>query len=390
MDRPELLRVTVTESKWTIRSGTEVLTIKGTLPTNIDDVTLAIDQLFDLTTGQLDPNFNASTSILADYTITEISTTENGMKQVAMQFSANQVEMSYGDYSLVLDGAFPNSFASVIDLAIALADGELPPAYQLDGLVLSNTDTGDVIVQGLGSVTLADIETLGNDDDTLSVTGLDAYDYLPDSVDLGAGNDVVVLNVELPAMTNEGFDFLLYDSAKLLHVDGGLGRDTVDYSATGFGVVVTMGGIGANSFGLIRSNVVGSEVEWSAFTAVENVTGTTFNDIISGNGGTNLLQGGLGKDSLFGLGGNDLVDGGSGNDTLEGGDGNDVVIGGSGNDKLLGGDGLNTLNGGTGNDTLTSGRHADVFRYDSLDFDKDRILKWQDGLDKIDLVGAGF
>ena len=107
-------------------------------------------------------------------------------------------------------------------------------------------------------------------------------------------------------------------------------------------------------------------------------------------GGHDTMAGTQFADVFYGLGGNDTMDGGAGNDVLEGGDGNDAIKGGSGNDKLLGGDGLNTLNGGTGNDTLTSGRHADVFSYDSLDFDKDRILKWQDGLDKIDLVGAGF
>jgi Ca2+-binding RTX toxin-like protein len=108
------------------------------------------------------------------------------------------------------------------------------------------------------------------------------------------------------------------------------------------------------------------------FAGNDRITGTQFADV------------------LRGFNGSDTLDGGAGNDRLEGGLGNDNLTGGAGNDTLLGGDGVNVLIGGTGNDTMVSGLEKDVFRYSSLDFDRDKITKWQDGLDKVDLVGAGF
>ena len=66
---------------------------------------------------------------------------------------------------------------------------------------------------------------------------------------------------------------------------------------------------------------------------IENATGGSGNDTITGNAVANVLTGG------------------AGNDTLSGGDGNDTLIGGDGNDTLIGGTGSDTLNGGDGNDT---------------------------------------
>ena len=106
--------------------------------------------------------------------------------------------------------------------------------------------------------------------------------------------------------------------------------------------------------------------------------------------GNDRITGTQFADRLLGFNGNDTMDGGAGNDRLEGGIGNDNLTGGTGNDTMLGGDGVNVLIGGIGNDTLVSGLQKDVFRYDSLNFDRDRITNWQDGLDKVDLVGAGF
>ncbi len=73
----------------------------------------------------------------------------------------------------------------------------------------------------------------------------------------------------------------------------------------------------------------------------EGLRGGSGNDILTGDGGNNLLEG---------LNGDDLLTGGSGNDELSGGNGNDTLNGDTGNDILDGGNGDDTLNGGTGND----------------------------------------
>ena len=70
-------------------------------------------------------------------------------------------------------------------------------------------------------------------------------------------------------------------------------------------------------------------------TVIENAVGTAFDDVITGNGGVNNIQGGDGKDEIDGQGGADSLDGGAGDDhfllddasflSLDGGLGSDRV-----------------------------------------------------------------
>ena len=78
---------------------------------------------------------------------------------------------------------------------------------------------------------------------------------------------------------------------------------------------------------------------------IENLFGSTNNDILAGDFRLNWIDG---------LGGNDLLYGGpdGGPDFLFGGDGDDKVYGGKGDDRLLGGHGDDLLKGGPGTDYL--------------------------------------
>ena len=82
-------------------------------------------------------------------------------------------------------------------------------------------------------------------------------------------------------------------------------------------------------------------------------------------GGTDILYGAGGDDTLQGGSGNDILVGGAGNDTLYGNSDDDVILGGSGNDYLDGGSsvGKNTIIGGGGSDQMVGGSGADVFRF---------------------------
>ncbi|MEL6346281.1 MAG: MopE-related protein, partial [Myxococcota bacterium] len=86
--------------------------------------------------------------------------------------------------------------------------------------------------------------------------------------------------------------------------------------------------------------------------AADMLYGGANNDVLSGMEGADVLDGGKGRDDLSGDAGADILRGANGTDTLSGGDGNDRLNGGNGNDALNGGNGNDTLYGGPGSDTL--------------------------------------
>lgn len=68
---------------------------------------------------------------------------------------------------------------------------------------------------------------------------------------------------------------------------------------------------------------------------IENLVGSTNNDLLAGAYGPNRLDGYGGNDRLYGREGDDWLDGGEGFDTLEGGPGADVLRGGPGFDSAV-------------------------------------------------------
>ncbi|NJR13562.1 MAG: calcium-binding protein [Phyllobacteriaceae bacterium] len=169
---------------------------------------------------------------------------------------------------------------------------------------------------------------------------------------------------------------------------GGDGRDRAVYTASSGGVSIDLGSATAS----------GGHAAGDTLTSIEDITGSSFNDTLTGNGSDNELAGGLGNDTLAGgagadilLGdnGNDRLSGGAGADTLQGGEGRDIadysssavgvvvnlglagaqisagsdadgdilveiedLLGGAGNDTLTGNAGDNAIDGGSGNDIL--------------------------------------
>ncbi|MEI5682526.1 hypothetical protein AAAK29_29765 [Mesorhizobium sp. CCNWLW179-1] len=206
-----------------------------------------------------------------------------------------------------------------------------------------------------------------------------------DSIDGLAGDDI--LNGGL------GND-VLTGSAGADQLFGDLGSDTADYTASTAGVIV----------GLADGSGTGGHAEGDTLTGIENLTGSAFDDTLTGtDADANTLSGGDGNDMLSGLGGADNLIGGPGSDTadytastagiivnldtgtasgghaegdtlasienlfgsafddtltgtdadaniLNGGAGNDLLYGLGGNDTLIGGLGNNTLVGGAGDD----------------------------------------
>jgi len=158
------------------------------------------------------------------------------------------------------------------------------------------------------------------------------------------------------------------------YIDGGAGIDTLSYAGTTGFVNVDL-----------ASGYAGGAALGDAIFNIENVTGTDFNDYLTGSFGTNILDGGKGDDALAGGVGADVLIGGEGSDTVSyqsslagviidlnsalaqvGGDAQgdtlssiENVIGTYLNDTLIGTAASNQLIGSYGDDTLIGGGGAD-------------------------------
>lgn len=151
----------------------------------------------------------------------------------------------------------------------------------------------------------------------------------------GAGNDTL-----LGDAGNDTLDGGLGDDS----LEGGADADTLSYAsleaegdvAAGFGVFFDLA-----LQGVAQNTGAGTDTA----SGFENLVGSDFNDVLSGDDDANLIDGGAGRDLLIGA---------SGNDTLLGGEGFDVVEGGAGADALF---------GGTGGSAI----ELDVFSYSRAD-----------------------
>ena len=145
----------------------------------------------------------------------------------------------------------------------------------------------------------------------------------------------------------------LYGGAGADVLDGGSGKDTAGYFSSGAAVTVDLAagtGSGGDAQGDVLSNI-------------ENLGGSVFNDILTGNAGINAINGGGGNDSISGAAGSDTLYGGNGNDQIDGGADGDALSGAAGTDTLAGGAGNDAINGGADADAINGGAGIDIADY---------------------------
>lgn len=185
--------------------------------------------------------------------------------------------------------------------------------------------------------------------------------------------------------------------ADVLRGNGGI--DTASYVNSAEGVTVSL----ATNF------TIGGHAAGDTFVSIENITGSDFNDLLSGDAGANYIEGGDGGDILRGRLGADTLDGGAGFgfDIADYGDASGAVnislntgftagahaagdvfisiegLNGSRFNDILSGDGdANDLNGGLGNDSLRGFGGSDYFFFDD-NFGNDTIGDFDDGTDML-------
>ncbi|MEO1422830.1 MAG: Hint domain-containing protein [Pseudomonadota bacterium] len=99
--------------------------------------------------------------------------------------------------------------------------------------------------------------------------------------------------------------------------------------------------------------------ELSGNGGADEIDGGAGDDIIDGGSSGDTIRGGIGEDTIDGGGGGDDIDGGDDNDTIEGGGGGDTIAGGDGDDIIEGEGGADIITGGTGEDTIDGGNAND-------------------------------
>jgi Ca2+-binding RTX toxin-like protein len=259
----------------------------------------------------------------------------------------------------------------------------------LDNDILNGGTGADVLLGGDGNDTL----TGGTGADALfGDAGDDIFNFNfgdgPDAVDGGTGFDTMHI---LGTGGNNVLD-VLFNGASITNFEGGTvtgveaitadlagGTDTLSYAGSTAGVTVNLAAHTASGF--------------TSITGIENVTGGSGNDTLTGDAAANRLAGGAGNDTYFANSNDTIVEGaggGSGIDSvfttsnnftlsanvenliftgaggfvgtgnasanfITGGAGVDVLNGGGGNDHLTGGAGDDVMNGGTGNDMFVFG-----------------------------------
>ena len=284
-----------------------------------------------------------------------------------------------------------------------------------DALTVTLEGSGKAIVLGDGTDTLLNVDAIvGGAGDDRFVGMRDGY-----TLDAGAGNGDILdyskenaalaINVVSGVVTSDGatqhianFETVLagkgadtlYGLRNGMSIDGAAGTDEINFSSEFQSVTVDLS---------LASGLATDGLRTMTLAGIENVVGSDFGDVFSGDENPNTFDGGLGSDtvnyagltkavtvnletgSAFGSGsgsdrllsienawagsGNDLLTGnefanelraGAGRDTLLGQEGNDTLLGEAGNDSLLGGDGEDVLSGGDDNDTLVGGEGLDL------------------------------
>lgn len=185
-----------------------------------------------------------------------------------------------------------------------------------------------------------------------SVTSLD-FAFVNDEVTSGGDRNLYIKDITVNGEHLTAADGVnpsspgtwnLYQN-KAIHYDTGDRQDMFFGSATdddtldgGAGRDVIHGGAGNDAIdgGAGDDTLYGDD-------GGDHIVGGGGKDVIYGGAGQDTIEGGPETVKMYGGEGNDVLRGGSGNDYLFGENGNDVMIGGAGNDYLHGGNGSDTF-----------------------------------------------
>ena len=377
----ETLTYTATDSSGIEKTSTVTLKIDG-VPSGPDSVDIENDLVWvttdDLTSVKLTvANFNIAKSIVV---IDEEYIDPNALPLgVTIEEIGGSTYILYGgDDAIVLEDISPDAWRFVSAQKVEGGSGN-------DTIV--GTDETDVILGHAGNDSISsgaggDIVFGGDGDDNINTyygngQGDDILFGNDGSDDLrgGDGNDQLIGGADDDILSGGTGDDLLRGGAGDDTLRGGEGQDILD-GGDGVDSVYFQQDLPNDSYIGIHVDLTTGFATWGnnkypyeTLINIENVFGTSGDDILIGDSQDNRMDG---------ISGNDLIKGGAGNDILSGFYGNNVLYGEEGDDTLyVKGSGTNHLYGGAGNDTIF------------VDYGLN-IVDGGDGIDTLELISVGF
>jgi Ca2+-binding RTX toxin-like protein len=194
-----------------------------------------------------------------------------------------------------------------------LKDGVNTVVCGVGGDLVSGGTGSDFVYGGYGDDTLkggGGSDLLSGDAGNDTIGGDGGSDQLyggtgNDDIDGGSDNDTLY--------AGDGSDVLR----------GGSGADRL-YGGDGADTAIYTGSTAAVTVNLATNLNTGGDAEGDILVSIENLKGSRFGDLLTGDANANTLNGLAGNDQLFGGEGTDVLDGGEGSDRMFGGAGNDT------------------------------------------------------------------
>jgi Ca2+-binding RTX toxin-like protein len=169
-----------------------------------------------------------------------------------------------------------------------------------------------------------------------------------DSVYGDTGDDLLIATYEQNPF---GFDLM----------DGGEGTDTADFSEFSSAIRIDLAADAPAAWTTDMADLsAGTLRKVASLVSIENLTGGSGSDELSGDDGANLINGGVGNDTIHGGGGNDTLIGGIGIDSVYGDAGDDTLVATYDTNPF----GFDLMDGGPGNDTADFSSFKDALRID--------------------------
>jgi Ca2+-binding RTX toxin-like protein len=144
-------------------------------------------------------------------------------------------------------------------------------------------------------------------------------------------------------------------------ISGGTGLDRTGYAGRTNPVTVTIGDGPNDGEAGEGDNVMADVEDVTGGSSNDTMTGAGAADTLTGGPGADAVNGAAGDDTLRGEAGADAVDGGTGDDALDLGPDADQASGGTGDDSIEAADGsVDQIDCGTGNDTVNADEADEV------------------------------